>query len=447
MKERLTFKNIRFLATTSILAAMALSALLSFLLSSLITMFNIRNTVTGAQARIAQSVRTLTESDALSVEEILSVLDSDAYPLAWREEIGEYRLTEVQTAALCEGGAVYVQQNLLPLGETLVPAEGGYWVISVNPDSNQFMDTTLYLVMTLLMALGMSAILITELSKYLMRPFRNLEKAMQQVEKGDFSARLPVRGDGEMAKVNASFNAMAKELSKVEMLRQDFVSSVSHEFKTPITSIHGFARLLQASGLNEEQAEYADVIAAESSRLSKLVTNVLRLTRLENDERIAQERRFRLDEQLRQCMVALEGEWAKKEIDWDVGLERVDVVAEEELLTQVWLNLMGNAVKFSAVGGTVSVRLRREGGDAVVEVEDEGVGMSAQTQAHIFEKFYQGEEARSHEGNGLGLSIAGRIVHRCAGRIEVWSEEGVGSRFTVRLPVNRGGDAERKLEK
>ena len=203
-----------------------------------------------------------------------------------------------------------------------------------------------------------------------------------------------------------------------------------------IVSIRGFAKQLERNDLTDDQRrEYLDIIVSESDRLANMASNVLLLSRLENQNIVTDRAVFRLDEQIRRCILLLEKQWTEKDLELDVDLEELSYNGNEEMMNHIWVNLMSNAIKFSPRGGPLRVSLKREGGAAVARVRDRGTGMDAQTRARVFEKFYQGDSAHTTEGNGLGLSLVRRIVDLCGGTIEVNSAPGEGSEFTVRLPL------------
>jgi len=270
-----------------------------------------------------------------------------------------------------------------------------------------------------------------------LKPLNQLIKATKAVAKGDFRVRVQeIDSNSEIAVLLRNFNQMTQELGSIEMFRNDFINNFSHEFKTPITSIMGFAKQLRNDDLpKEKRKEYTEIIISESERLTKMAANVLLLTRFENQKIVTDKTRFDLDEQLRNCVILLEKEWSGKNIDIRLELERVEISGNSEMLSHLWLNLIDNAIKYSDVNGIVTVKCRRDGGYAEVTVSDRGVGMDEETLKHIFDKFYQGDKSRSASGNGLGLSIAGRIVELCGGQIDVTSKPGQGTRFTVRLPL------------
>lgn len=276
------------------------------------------------------------------------------------------------------------------------------------------------------------------LGRYYLSPITQVIRATSKVARGDFSVRLPEDGQGEIHELICSFNRMTRDLGSIEMFRNDFINNFSHEFKTPIVSIRGFARQLQRDDLTEEQRrEYATIIADEAQRLANLATNVLMLSKLENQQIVTEKTEFRLDEQLRTCILLLEKQWTGKELQLDVELEEVTCYANAEMLSQAWVNLLGNAIKFTPQGGTIGVTLLHENGGATIIISDTGIGMDAETQKHIFEKFYQGEASHHAEGNGLGLAMVKRIITLCNGKISVQSEPGNGTVFTVSLGLTQ----------
>ena len=258
-----------------------------------------------------------------------------------------------------------------------------------------------------------------------------LIEGLNKVTNGDYNAKIPYnRLDGFNA-VYENFNKMTEELKGVKALREDFVHNFSHEFKTPIASINGFANLLLEGNLSEEECkQIVKIIADESARLSQLSETVLTLSRLESQQFIGESKTFRLDVQIKDCIILLQSEWEKKNIEIEPELSPVKYTGDENLLKQVWLNLLSNAIKFTPEGGKVKVLLSAEGNRAVVRVADTGIGIPEESLPKIFDKYYQ---VNAGNGNGLGLAICKRIVALCGGEISVASKVGEGSEFKVRL--------------
>lgn len=292
---------------------------------------------------------------------------------------------------------------------------------------------------------AVSVLVGTVLSKYAGRhplsAISAMSEATKEVAKGNFDVAVaeesPIRELRDMAH---NFNRMTKELAGTELLRSDFVENVSHEFKTPLSAIEGYATLLQKPGLSEEKrAEYTGKILYNTRRLSTLTSNILLLSRLENQELDIPRETFCLDEQLREVILSQEEGWAGKDLELEVDLDSADYRGNRDLLAQVWQNLLGNAVKFVPERGLVRVLLRREANRLRVSVVDTGPGMSGEVQRRVFEKFYQGDPSRASQGNGLGLALAKRVVDLHGGEIVVSSKEGKGTTFTVYLPLDAAG--------
>lgn len=279
-------------------------------------------------------------------------------------------------------------------------------------------------------------------SYHLLRPLRELIAATKTVAKGDFSVRLNAEDQiGEMAELIESFNVMTEDLSGIEMFRSDFINTFSHEFKTPIVSIRGFAKQLQNETLTpEERREYTEIIISESERLTKLSSNILLLSKLENQSILSDQSDFSLDEQLRSDILLLEKQWTGKDLEIMVDLDEVTYCGNAEVLSQLWVNLLSNAIKFTPQGGKIEIRLTQDHEWAKVMVRDNGIGMSEDTMQHAFEKFYQGDRSHSVQGNGLGLSLVKRIVELCNGVISLESEEGNGTTVYVSLPKQAKND-------
>ena len=231
---------------------------------------------------------------------------------------------------------------------------------------------------------------------------------------------------------------MTEELQSVRTLREDFVNSYSHEFKTPITAIKGFAELLSEPDLTEEERQqYLRIIQEESARLAELTNRTLLLTKLESQRFVPDQTTFSLDEQIKRCTILLSSAWEKKRIAFSADLEPVSYVGNEELMRHVWINLLNNAIKFTPEGGEVSITLQCSPEQIQVQISDTGIGMSPEMISHIFDQYYQGEPNHTEKGLGLGLSIVHRIVELCGGQIQVDSIPDQGSVFTVLLPRSR----------
>ncbi|MBQ2704753.1 MAG: HAMP domain-containing histidine kinase [Clostridia bacterium] len=270
----------------------------------------------------------------------------------------------------------------------------------------------------------------------LTRSIANVNKAMNEVANGNMSVRLDEDYcTEELRGMTVSFNKMVHQLSSNEILRNDFVANVSHEFKTPLATIEGYVTLLQDDSLTqEEKAEYISRITQTTRRLSDMTGNILLLSRLDNQNITPECQVYDLDEQIRHTLLELEEKWSEKELELDIDLEEVSCNAPKDLLHHVWYNLISNAIKFTQKGGKITICLAGKNGLVTVVIKDTGVGMSGDVLEHIFEKFYQGDPSHKGEGNGLGLPLARRIVKVCGGSIEAESRENEGSEFVVTIP-------------
>ncbi len=273
------------------------------------------------------------------------------------------------------------------------------------------------------------------------RPVKRITAAAKKIMQGDFSVRIKPQKLGANESFNSitdCFNKMAQELGSVETLRTDFIANVSHEMKTPLAVIHNYGTLLQAPDLTEEKRlEYAKGVTDGVHRMSDMMTNILKLNRLENQQIYPNNTEYDLGEQLCECLLQFERVWEEKNIDVQTDIEQdIKVNADAELLMLVWNNLLSNAFKFTDNSGTVSLSLSATENHAVVKVKDTGIGISAEVGKHIFEKFYQGDTSRSTQGNGLGLALVRRVVDIVQGEIAVDSAAGKGTVFTVKIRRN-----------
>ena len=282
-------------------------------------------------------------------------------------------------------------------------------------------------------------ILVTVIAtKFPLKPIRNLIDSMDRLASGDFKTRVNV---GPIMKrypsfvvVSESFNKMSEQLENTEMLRSDFINNFSHEFKTPIVSIAGFAKLLRRGNLPpEEQQEYLKIIEEESMRLSYMATNVLNLTKVENQTILSDISEYNLSEQIRSCILLLENKWGKKDLELQLEFGEHTIRANEEQLKQVWINLLDNAIKFAPEGHTVQVSITEQGNKLTVSVRNTGSEIAPEHQKKIFHKFYQADESHSTQGNGVGLAIVKRITELHGGQVRVSSAKDVTT-FTVELP-------------
>lgn len=274
---------------------------------------------------------------------------------------------------------------------------------------------------------------------HVLNPIMELSKAMQKVAEGNYDIHLnpPLHGPkSEMYDLWNSFNQMVRELNSTQTLHTDFISNVSHEFKTPLASISGYATLLQDDTLTqEEREEYLNAIIQSTRELSRMTGNILSLSRLENQSIISEKESFRLDEQIRRCILRLEPSWSAKGLNIYPELAPITWNGNLELTAHIWNNLMENAIKFTPQGGEICVTAQIQEARIVVTIQDSGIGMSPEVQLRIFDKFYQGDTSHKKKGNGLGLPLVHKIVALCGGSIEVESQPELGSVFRISLPL------------
>lgn len=309
-------------------------------------------------------------------------------------------------------------------------------LISVSGDTITHVPKLIFSMALISIPIGIILALI--FSKIPFKPMRDLVAGMNQLASGDFKTRISVgpvmRKSPAFTKVAESFNKMAQELESTEMLRSDFVNNFSHEFKTPIVSIAGFAKLLNRGNLTQEQQkEYLRVIEEESMRLSYMATNVLNLTKVENQSILTDVAEYNLSEQIRSCVLLLENKWADKDLEFRLQFGEHQIRASEELLKQVWINLLDNAIKFTPDGQVIEVRISETEESCLVSVLNTGSEIPPEHQKKIFNKFYQADESHASQGNGVGLAIVKRIAQLHGGEVSVSSENMV-TIFTVELP-------------
>ena len=275
------------------------------------------------------------------------------------------------------------------------------------------------------------------------QPMKELAKAAGKVAKGDFSVYIPPLHTSNrhdyLDLMFLDFNKMVAELGSLETMRSDFIANVSHEIKTPLAGIQNYAQLLQRPGLTKEDQEtYISAILSSTRRLSALVTNILKLNKLESQQIVPSYEPYDLCGQLSDCAMSFEPVWEEKDIEFEADIEdRATVYGDASLLELVWNNLLSNAFKFTEPGGSVTLRQTSEEGCVTVSVSDTGCGISQEAQKHIFDKFYQGDTSRATEGNGLGLALVLRVLQLMNASIQVDSAEGQGTIFTVRIPTNQ----------
>ena len=302
----------------------------------------------------------------------------------------------------------------------------------------QMFKGSFFTLIVIIACILVGAIITLLFSRLMVKPFNRIIDAMNRLASGDFKTRLsfkkPFHSHPAIEELTVSFNAMATELDKTEILRSDFINNFSHEFKPPIVSIAGFAKLLKRGNLTEEQKqEYYNIIEEESLRLSYMATNVLSLTKVENQTILTDVTKFNLSEQIRNCLLILENKWTKKDLELEIVAEEHYIHGNEELLKQVWINLLDNAVKFANDKGFVKISVLDLGTDLEVDISNDGTNIPDEKMHSIFNKFYQADESHASEGNGVGLSIVKKVVELHSGTINVSSDNELTT-FSIILP-------------
>lgn len=305
-------------------------------------------------------------------------------------------------------------------------------VVRINP-----YDRHVPIVVSLLGSVLIGGTIALFVGKHIILPIKKITDAFEELSSGNFSVRVPeTEKISEIRELAQRFNSMTYDLSHIETLRNDFVANVSHEFKTPIASIEGYATLLQDKNITSEKHDrYVEKILDNSRRLANLSSSILMLSKLENQEIIVDKKEFRIDEQIRKAILMLESKWAAKDIEFDIDLPKQLYFGSEQLLFQVWSNIIDNAVKFSPTGSIIKIDMEIKENELAVTISDSGIGMTEEAQKHIFDKFYQGDTSRKSEGNGLGLALVHKITDMCGGTVSVKSSLGSGAEFTVILPM------------
>lgn len=395
----------------------------------------------------AVKIRQYTDSGEMTLDEAISLFEGMEYEIQVFDNLHDTRLwlNDEDMKIIVDEKKILVRDNTPPGPHRkdfhkvfAVFSASGKWVV-ITPDikvgamavfrANQFWFVAIPLVL--------GTILIILASITVAKPIKEISNASKRIAEGDFSVRLLSKGSGEIRELADNFNVMVEELSENEYLHKEFVSNVSHEFNTPITSIQGYAKLMKRDNLTPEQrAEYADIIIGESARLSRLSEDLLKLSELENKEQLSGTTEFSLDEQVRSVIILLQNSWESKNITLDIELDEIKYSGDEALLHQIWVNLVSNAIRYTEKNGKIKILLEKS--DPVIfEITDNGRGMTDEEAENAFRRFYKADKSRSSKGTGLGLAIAKKIAELHGGDISVKSEKGRGTTFTVTLPQKK----------
>lgn len=302
--------------------------------------------------------------------------------------------------------------------------------------NNELRRIILETVFLVLVFFSVGTLIVSIISKRILRPFHDLQNAIHQVSKGNFNVRVEYDANNEFSEVVNCFNQMVVELNGIQTMRNDFINTFSHECKIPVACMSGFAKQLKRPELTEEEREeYLDIIIKESDRLIHLYHNILALSRYQNQHLMTNLEEFSLDESIRRCVLLLEKDWVKKNLELDIDLEPVLYYGNEEMLSQVWINILNNAVKFTQENGLIQITCKAKRNKAIITIKDNGVGMDQMTMNHMFDSFFS-STANNNQGNGIGLAIVKRIVELCQGRIDVSSGLGQGTEIVIKIPLS-----------
>ena len=297
------------------------------------------------------------------------------------------------------------------------------------------------ILLLLLNTIVISVIAMRITTKKMLQPIQKLKDATKKVASGNFNIKLETEREDEVGELTSNFNDMVKDLSSIESLQKEFIDNVSHEIKTPITSIQGFAELLESDDISkEEKKEYIGIIKEESNRLLNLTTNMLKLSKLQNQNRINNKEQIDITEQIRKALALLEPKWKEKEITFNISMEGKYFYGDEDLIFQVWINVIENAIKFSNKKGVIDINLIEKENWIEIKIKDYGIGMDENERKKIFTRFYQIDKSHSAKGSGLGLAIVKRIVELSNGKIDIKSEKNIGTEVIINLPIEKDKD-------
>jgi signal transduction histidine kinase len=404
--------------------------------------------------QLSKDIFTIYEKTNLDLQEITNIQSLKGYSFYIFNEKGfieSYRVVDKKAADAIESmspdiyqkvinGEVY--QTFTGTDETLTVGlpfqmKDGIYALFIRPEIEDLELVGEIIFMTISITLLTGSLIFLIAATYIVKPIRKLTIATQRMAKGEFDVHLNLKRKDELGVLAQSFDHMAGELSHLEQMRQDFVSNVSHEIQSPLTSISGFAKALQNNSIAEnDRFRYLNIIAAESDRLSKLSDNLLKLASLESDQHPFKPETYRLDEQIRQALVLYEPQWSAKNLNVIPELPIIKIKADRDQLSQVWNNLLGNSIKFTPDNGQIRIRINQDMDNVMVTIADSGIGISSEDQGRMFDRFFKADKShsRAQGGNGLGLAIVKKIISLHHGDIQVSSTIGKGTQITVIIP-------------
>lgn len=401
----------------------------SFFITALTSEENLIHDITNSLVKASNAAKDVYEKGGTKAEDIEKLYASGFISVRFYDDLDklkkDYSFLDESLPAI-ENTSVILYEEDIDKHDRKIPISvvksGDVYIAATLDAQNVFPDLRTLILKSNICSLLFGSAVMLIVARFIIKPVKTLSMATEKISKGDFEVQVEKKRNDEIGQLINNFNTMAKELAGMEMLRNNFISDISHEFKTPLTSIEGYSKLLRDCKSDEEQNEYIDIIMEETKRLSALSGNILLLNRIENENITLTKKLFRLDEQIRHVILLCESKWSVKNINLHIDLKEMNYYGNEQLLYQVWLNLFDNAVKFSKIGDEIEISLNKSDDKTVFSITDFGKGMTEEEQKRMFEKFYTGDPSRNTEGTGLGLSIVKRIIDMHCGKIEVLSK-------------------------
>ncbi|MGL4106895.1 ATP-binding protein [Clostridium sp. LP20] len=426
--------TIKFKFIIAFIISIIIGNILSFLIVSPYINSKIEKVIYNRYEKIISDLRS-SENYEEKLDDIINTYDDLGYALSINKDIEELNLTKLQKKELLEGNKSIYLVVRKPNAKVVGKIDDGYVTLELSHYSDiVYIIATLNKVV-LFINIFICSIIISIVIRKLTRPIEKLADATNEISSGNFDIKIDIKSKDEVGMLIDKFNSMAKDLKNIEYMQTDFINNVSHEFKTPIAAIEGFATILKNTSISEEERiEYLNIIIDEASRLSELSSNILTLSKLDNIDNFKDNKKFSLDEQIRKTVILLEKEWSNKNISFNLNLSKMFYYGKEDYLMQVWINIINNAIKFSSENSEIDIDCYKNPEYAFVKIKDYGCGMDEDTIKRVFHKFYQGDSSRKSEGYGLGLSICKRIVDLSKGEIKIDSKLGEYTEILISLP-------------
>lgn len=420
------------------IAIFIISNFVAFMVTSSSTEQNIMREIKGQLESGVIVVKEVYENGSISSKEIEKLFEEKYIQILFLIDLEGFIVTDDELLKISNGEVVIIRGRSLKHSSFNIPVaviKSDNFYIIAQPKVNSILANFRSLIMTVnITSVLIGSIIFLFVAGMIVRPIKKLTMATKKIARGDFDVELRDKRKDEIGQLVSSFNIMTKELKSIEILRNDFVSDISHEFRTPLTSIEGYTKLLKECESHEVRTEYVDIILEETQRLSTLSSNILTLNRIENGNITFSKEKFSLDEQIRKVILLYENKWSEKHIDLHIDLDKIKYLGNAQMLHQVWLNLLDNAIKFSPKGEKIEIKLNMQNKKIMFSIKNYGKEIDIREQQRIFDKFYKGDKSRNSEGNGLGLSIVKRMVDIHGGKIFVKSEGKLGTEISIELP-------------